>query len=136
MQIVSANSSSMKQLITFVLNLFVLSCCSSDSNKDNNNSIFGEYFLLDKNNTRTKVELKTDFTVSGFYDFKRFDIIGETQSGQIGQLRELCFKVSDYSNICFVYVMNKDTLKLYKSIDYEDKIISTTESPAFIFIRH
>ncbi len=125
----------MKQFIIFVFNLFVLSSCSSDSNKDNNNSIFGEYFLLDKNNTRTKVELKTDFTVSGFYDFKRFDIIAETQSGQIDQLSQLCFKVSEYSNICYVYLLNKDTLKLYKSIDYEDKIISTTESPEFIFIR-
>ena len=125
----------MKQLIIFVFNLFVLSSCLSDSNKDNNNSIFGEYFLLDKNSTRNKIELKADFTVSGFYDFKRFDIITKTRSGQLDQLGELCFKVSKNSSICYAFLMSKDTLKLYNSIDYEDKVISSTESPAFIFIR-
>ena len=143
----------MKQATILVFILFALTRCSdnptigkgtvdiTDNLKQDSSSIqlenpiAGKYILLDRSNSKTKVEFKKDYTLTGFYSFKSYSIMTEIEiDGKLSRFNELCFTVSKYSNICFVYKINGDTINLYKSIEDDTEDLQPSQIE-FRFVR-
>ena len=132
-------------ILAFII-IFLTNCSNETSNTisnelkqspnkiKNEKSIVGKYLLLDNLNLQAKVEFKTDGTITGFYDFKTYHITTEINSGKSNTFNELCLNVSKYSNICFAYIIKGDTLNLFRSINYEDDVMSRPPGKAEIIL--
>ena len=75
----------------------------------------GNYTLIDSTEARTKINLKDDGSLSGFSDFKTFDVYTDFVVAADAAIDEICFDINTKNAHTFGFQIKSDTIYLYST---------------------
>ena len=80
----------------------------------------GEYLLIDSKNSKTKVNLNSDGSITGHSEFKTFYVFTDFLGGPEQVLDQMAFNVYEKNVKVFAFIVKKDAIYLYNTIGDED----------------
>lgn len=80
----------------------------------------GNYLLIDSTNSTTKVNLKSDGTLTGHSDFKAFYVFTDFMGGPETILDGIAFNLNEKNSKWFAFKINSDTTYLYSTTGDEE----------------
>lgn len=87
-----------------------------------NEKIFaGNYTLVDNNNLKTQISLKSDGTLIGSSSFKTYFVYTDFLGGPDSNLDQLCFNLSEPDSKCYAFEIKDKTVYLYNTHSDEAK---------------
>lgn len=80
----------------------------------------GNYLLIDSTNSSTKINLKSDGSLTGYSDFKTYYVFTDFMGGPETILDGIAFNINEKNSKWFAFKIHGDTTFLYSTIGEEE----------------
>lgn len=80
----------------------------------------GNYLLIDSTNSTTKINLKSDGSLTGYSDFKTYYVLTDFMGGPEAILDGIAFNLNEKNSKWFAFKINSDTTYLYSTTGDEE----------------